>query len=148
MFATVIPTSQYNLTNDELYECGVASASLGTPNPVCIPHIGARLVRAAPEEDVDDADAMRRGDTVDPFGFHVSARPQQGGSWKERHDKLANYVTLVMQLSGVSTKVEPRNLMNRLVPQRLLRDPAQGERANLVLQGAVQSSKRGVYRPQ
>ena len=54
MFANVIPTEQYNLKNEELW-CA-ASTSLGIPNPVCIPHIGASLVRSAPEEDEDDAD--------------------------------------------------------------------------------------------
>ncbi len=40
MFASVIPTEQYNLTNEELWSA--ASTSLGIPNPVCIPHIGTR----------------------------------------------------------------------------------------------------------
>jgi hypothetical protein len=92
MFAIAIPTLQYKFTNHELY-C-VASASLGIPNPVCSPHMGTRLVRTVPEEDQDDADMMRRGGTVDAFGFHVSARPQQGGSWKWRHDKFAQFVAL------------------------------------------------------
>jgi hypothetical protein len=43
MFATVIPTEQYNgdynLTKEELRVWCAASTSLGIPNPVCIPHI-------------------------------------------------------------------------------------------------------------
>ncbi len=77
MFANVIPTEQYNLTNEELW-CA-ASASLGIPNPVCIPHIGTRLVRSSPEEDDDDADTAQRGDEVDPFGLNVSSIVQHGG---------------------------------------------------------------------
>ncbi len=83
MFAIAIPTLQYKFTNHELYSSCVASASLGIPNPVrvCSPHMGTRLVRTVPEEDQDDADMMRRGDTVDAFGFkfHVSARPTTRG---------------------------------------------------------------------
>ena len=46
-------------------------------NPVCIPHIGTRLVRRASEEeekydDDADSDRTRRGDTVDAFGFTVT----------------------------------------------------------------------------
>jgi hypothetical protein len=33
----------------------------------------------------------------------------------------------MMQLSGVSVRVEPRNTMNQLVPQPLLRDHTQGQ---------------------
>ena len=101
IFASVVPTKQYNLTNEELY-CA-ASASWGTPNPVCIPHIGPRLVRRAPEDDEDDAGMMRRGDAVDALGITVSARVQHGGPWKCRHGRFANYVLLVVQLSGVLT---------------------------------------------
>jgi hypothetical protein len=32
-----------------------AWAGLGAPNPICIPHIGVKLVRTAPEEGEDDA---------------------------------------------------------------------------------------------
>ena len=80
MFASVIPTEQYNLTNEELW-CAV-STSLGIPNPICIPHIGTRLVRNALEEDEDDADMAQRGDEVDPFGLNVSAIVKQGNPWK------------------------------------------------------------------
>jgi hypothetical protein len=73
MFANVIPTEQYNRTNEEFW-CA-ASTSLGIPIPVCIPHIGIRLVRNAPEE--DDDDMAQRGDEVDPFGQNVSAIVQQ-----------------------------------------------------------------------
>ena len=86
MFANVIPTEQYNFKNEEFW-CAV-STSLGIPNPVCIPHIGTRLVRSAPEEDDDDADAAQRGDEVDPFGQNVSKIVQQGNPWKTRHDRF------------------------------------------------------------
>jgi hypothetical protein len=44
MYANVIPTEQYKLTNEELWtqslECGpAASTSFGITNPVCLPHI-------------------------------------------------------------------------------------------------------------
>ncbi len=52
---------------------------MGIPNPVCIPHIGNSLVRMAPEEDEDDADAARRGDEVDAFGQNVSKIVQLQG---------------------------------------------------------------------
>ncbi len=84
MLASVIPTEQYNLKNEELWCRGAASTSLGIPKPVCIPHIGTRLVRSAPEEDDDDADTAQRGDEVDPFGQNVSKIVQQGNSWKTR----------------------------------------------------------------
>ena len=84
MFANVIPTEQYNLTNEEFW-CAV-STSLGIPNPVCMPHIGTRLVRKAPEKDEDDADTAQRGDEVDPFGLKVSAIVQQGNPWQTRHE--------------------------------------------------------------
>ncbi len=32
------------------------------------------------------------GDTVDAFGFTVSARVRQGAPWKGRHDKLADRI--------------------------------------------------------
>ena len=85
---------------------------LGIPNPVSIPNI-----------DQDDVDMMRRGDTVDAFGFHVSARQQQGGSWRWRHDKFAQFVAFVMQLSGVLVRLEPRSVVNQFVPQRLKTGP-------------------------
>lgn len=112
----VISTKQYKLTNEE-FHCA-SSACLGIPNPVCIPHIGTRLVRRASEEeeDDDDADRTRRGDTVDAFGFTVSARVQQGGPWKGRHDEFANLIVLMVQLNGVPARVEPRNVVNRFVP--------------------------------
>ncbi len=68
------------------------------------------------EEDDDDADGTRRGDTVDAFGFTVSARVQQGGPWKGRHDEFANLIVLMMHLNGVPARVEPRNVVNRFVP--------------------------------
>ncbi len=90
MFANVIPTEQYNLTNEEFWSA--VSTSLGITTPVCIPHIGTRLVRNAPEEDEDDADTAQRGDEVDPFGFKVSAIVQQGNPWKTRHDKFEDLI--------------------------------------------------------
>ena len=102
MFANVIPTEQYNLTNEELW-CAV-STSLGIPNPICIPHIGTRLVRNAPEEDEDDADMAQRGDEVDPFGLNVSAIVQQGNPWKTRHDKFEDLIVMLMQHSGMSAR--------------------------------------------
>jgi hypothetical protein len=38
----------------------------------------------------------RRGDTVDALGFTVSARVQQGGPWKWRHDELAGPIVLCL----------------------------------------------------
>ena len=74
--------------------------------------------RASEEEEKydDDADGTRRGDTVDAFGFTVSARVQQGGPWKGRHDEFANLIVLMMHLNGVPARVEPRNVVNRFVP--------------------------------
>ena len=61
---------------------------VGTPSPVCIPHLGAKLVRKAPDEDEDDADMTRRGDScadvVDTLGCNVSARVQSGLPSMER----------------------------------------------------------------
>jgi hypothetical protein len=37
MYANVIPTEQYKLTNEELWRA--ASTSFGITNPVCLPHI-------------------------------------------------------------------------------------------------------------
>ena len=64
------------MTNEEL--ASAASASMGTPNPACIPYLGISLVRKAQEEEMDDDEMARRGDVVDAFGFNVSARPQPG----------------------------------------------------------------------
>jgi hypothetical protein len=81
MLTNVIPAKQYKLrvTNDELHRDCAASACLGIPNlnPVCIPHIGTRLVRRASEEEENydddaDSDRTRRGDTVGAFGFTVT----------------------------------------------------------------------------
>ena len=94
-----------------------ASTSLGIPNPVCIPHIGTRLGRNAPEEDEDDADTAQRGDEVDPFGQKVSAIVQQGSPWEARRNRLENLI--VMQHSGMSAKGEPRNVVNGLIPRPL-----------------------------
>jgi hypothetical protein len=44
--------------------------------PIQPSHLGAKLVRNAPEENVDDADMARRGHVVDALGFNVSARLQ------------------------------------------------------------------------
>jgi hypothetical protein len=135
MFASVIPTAQYNLTNEELW-CAAAS-SLGIENPVCLPHIGTSLVRKAPEEGEDDDDTGRRGDEVDAFGFAVSARVQQGGPWKKRHDNFQDLIVRMMQFSGVPAKGEPRNVVNGQIPRPLLREHTQDDSAHRVLQGAV-----------
>ena len=135
MFANVIPTEQYNLKNEELW-CA-ASTSLGIPNPVCIPHIGTRLVRSAPEEDDDDADTAQRGDEVDAFGQNVSKIVQQGNPWKTRHDRFDDLIVMLMQHSGMSAKGEPRNVVNGLIPRPLLREYTQEDQVHRVFQGAV-----------
>jgi hypothetical protein len=43
----------------------------------------------------------------------------------------------MMKLSGLSVRVEPRNMMNQFVPQVLVRDPTQGKLVQRVLQGAI-----------
>ena len=43
----------------------------------------------------------------------------------------------MMKLSGLSVRVEPRNMVNQFVPQALLRDPTQGQLVQRVLQGAI-----------
>ena len=43
----------------------------------------------------------------------------------------------MMKLSGLSVRVEPRNMMNQFVPQALVRDPTQGKLVQRVLQGAI-----------
>ena len=137
MFANVIPTEQYNLKNEELW-CA-ASTSLGIPNPVCIPHIGTRLVRNAQEEDDDDADTARRGDEVDAFGQNVSKIAQQGNPWKTRHGRLEGLIVMLMQHSGTGMSAigEPRNVVNGLIPRPLLREHTQEGRVHRVFQGAV-----------
>ncbi len=137
MFASVIPTEQYNLKNEDLSSAASTSLGLGITNPVCVPHIGTRLVRNAPEEDEDDADTAQRGDEVDPFGLKVSAIVQQGNPWKTRHDKFEDLIVMLMQHSGMSAKGEPRNVVNGLIPRPLLREYTQEDRVHRVLQGAV-----------
>jgi hypothetical protein len=111
--------------------------SLGITNPVCIPHIGNNLVRMAPEEDEDDADAARRGDEVDPFGQNVSKIVQQGNPWKTQHDRFEDLIVMLMQHSGMSAIGEPRNVVNGLIPRPLLREYTQEGRVHRVFQGAV-----------
>ena len=77
MVAAFIPTEHHKLTNQELY-CAAAAMSVGTPSPICIPHMGAKLAPKPPEEDENDADMTRRRDVVDAFGFNVSARAHSG----------------------------------------------------------------------
>ena len=99
------------------------------------------------------------GDTVDALGFkfsgcysfHVSARAQadDGPQVESAVDATSGYISLrschqpEMQLSGMSVRVEPRNMMNQFVPQPLrlgvLRDPTNLEvwTAQRVPQGAV-----------
>ena len=43
MVAVVIPTEQYDLTNDELDCCG---NNRRDANPACVPHLGVRLTRS------------------------------------------------------------------------------------------------------
>ena len=43
----------------------------------------------------------------------------------------------MMKLSGVSVRVEPRNVMNQFVPQPPLRDPTQDQLVQRTLQGAI-----------
>ncbi len=143
MFANVIPTKLYKLTYQQLHSA--ASVCLGLPNPVCISHIGTSLVRRATEgeeDDDDEADRPRQGDTVDPaFGFRASTCVQRGGSWKERHDQFADRIVQMMQFVGMKARIEPRNLVNQHVPlaARLLRDPPREDRAqwHRRLQGAI-----------
>jgi hypothetical protein len=51
--------------------------------PIQPSHLGAKLVRNAPEENVDDADMARRGDVrvVDALGFNVSSARLQPDIW-------------------------------------------------------------------
>ena len=42
-----------------------------------------------------------------------------------------------MKLSGVSVRVEPRNMVNGLVPRTLMRDPTQKQLLQRALQGAI-----------
>jgi hypothetical protein len=42
-----------------------------------------------------------------------------------------------MKLSGVSVRVEPRNMMHQFVPQPPLRDPTQDQLIQRTLQGAI-----------
>jgi hypothetical protein len=91
------------MTNEEL--ASAASASMGTPNPACIPYLGISLVRTrkAQEEEMDDDDMARRGDVVDAFGFNVSARPQpgHGGPVLGNGDKMCGFLTVTVR-SGSS----------------------------------------------
>ena len=134
-FVNVIPIERYNLSNEELWSA--VSTTLGIPNPVCRPHTGTSLVRRAPDEDEDEADAAQSGNEVDAFGFTVSARVQQGGPWKKRHNAFQDLIVHTMQHSGVSAKGEPRNVVNGLIPRPLRREIEQGDHMNRVFQGAV-----------
>ena len=86
-FAAVIPTEQYDLTNDEF--ATVAATNAGMPNPACLEHLGVRLVRPkAGDEtagDEDGADAPP-GSTVDAFGFNSArgSRQEEGQSGLSR----------------------------------------------------------------
>ena len=55
----------------------------------------------------DDDDTGRRGDEVDAFGFAVSARIQQGGPWKKRHDNFQDFSVLVFDLKTESEWGKP-----------------------------------------
>ncbi len=139
MFANVIPTEQYNLKNEEFW-CAV-STSLGIPNPVCIPHIGTRLVRNAPEEDDDDADTAQRGDEVDPFGQNASKIVQQGSPWKARQDRFEDLIVMLMQHSGMSAKERSERADTTTALERI---HTGGLRASGIPRGCP---GRGVHRP-
>jgi hypothetical protein len=49
----------------------------------------------------------------------------------------ADFVALMMKLSGVSVRVEPRKMTNQFVPQPPLRDPTQDQLVQRMLQGAI-----------
>ncbi len=110
MFTNVIPTKLYKFRTPQR-----GSGVPGDPQPSLLPHIGTSLVRRATEdeEDDDDADRARRGDTVDAFGFTVSARVQQGAPWKRRHDQFADRIVQMMQFNGMKARAEPKNVVNR-----------------------------------
>ena len=136
-FAAVIPTEQYDLTNDEL--ATVAATNAGMPNPVCLSHLGVKLTRAkAGDETAGDEDGADPppGSTVDAFGFNVSSRIQTGGAWTTRHSRFLYYIALLMQLHGTRVKVEPRNLLNRFIP-RTFRPGLADDEANRAIQGAI-----------
>jgi len=136
-FAAVIPTEQYDLTNDEF--ATVAATNAGMPNPACLEHLGVRLVRPkAGDEtagDEDGADAPP-GSTVDAFGFNVSSRVQTGGAWTTRHSRFLYYIALLMQMHGIRVRVEPRNLINRYIPRTFRPDLADDE-TKRAIQGAI-----------
>ena len=94
-------------------------------------------MRKAQDEDEDDDDVARRGDVVDAFGHNASSRgtARHRGPWKKRHAR--DYTALIMKLSGVSVRVEPRNMVNGLVPRTLMRDPTQNQLLQRALQGAI-----------
>ena len=54
-----------------------------------------------------------------------------------RHNKFLDHLALILKISGVPAKVEPRNLVNGFVPRPLQRDPAQNRLVNRALQGAI-----------
>ena len=59
-FAAVIPTEQYDLTNDEF--ATVAATNAGMPNPACLQHLGVKLVRPkAGDETAGDEDGTQAG---------------------------------------------------------------------------------------
>ncbi len=63
-FAAVIPTEQYDLTNDVF--ATVAATNAGMPNPACLQHLGVRLVRPkAGDETASDEDGA---DAPVPYG--------------------------------------------------------------------------------
>jgi hypothetical protein len=136
-FAAVIPTVAYDLTNDEF--ATVTATNAGMPNPVCLKHLGVKLIRPkAGDETADDEDGADPppGSTVDAFGFNVSSRVQTGGAWTTRHSRFLYYIALLMQMHGIRVRVEPRNLINRFIPRTLRPDLADDE-TNRAIQGAI-----------
>ena len=100
MFATIIPTKEYDMTNEEL--ASAASASVGTPNPACAPYLGISLVRKAQEEEMDDDDMARRGVRCRCFRLQRERTPTAWSRWscpwKWRHDAWVSYIALLMKL--------------------------------------------------
>jgi hypothetical protein len=82
-------------------------------------------MKTTDEEDDDEEEETQPGDVVDAFGFNVSSRVQLGGAWTMRHTKILFLIYSIMKLCGISVKLEPRNMMNKLVPRPLRRDVEQ-----------------------
>jgi hypothetical protein len=136
MFANVIPTKLYDLTNEEFHSA--ASVCLGIPNPVCIPHIGTSLVRGSSEdeEDDDDADRARRGDTVDAW-LHGQRARTAGSSVEQtaRSVRRPHSTDDAVQRHEGQSRAQERGEPAR--PSTLRRDATQDGHAHRMLQGAI-----------